>query len=212
MKPIKNHTNEVYGRLTVLKFIERKNSKSYWKCRCSCGNEIVVPVTYLTTGDTKSCGCLRKETTRQLSKSNSFVKNQRLYTIWIDMRRRCYNKKRISYKHYGEKGIKVCDEWLDKNNGFVNFYNWAMANGYKNKLTIDRIDNNKNYSPDNCRWVTTFEQNNNLSTNHKIIYKGKTYNTMSSFCREKKINYDKFRQKIRQGYTIQDALTSCGVK
>lgn len=209
MKKIKNHANEVYGRLTVLQFIERKEQKSYWKCRCSCGKEITIPISYLTSGDTKSCGCLKKEIVSKREKEKAFIKNHRLYNIWQDMKRRCYNLTRNSYKYYGAKNIIVCDEW--KNN-FKIFQNWAFKNGYNDKLTIDRIDNKKGYTPNNCRWVTRFEQNNNMSTNHKIIYENKIYNSMSSFCREKKINYDKFRQKIRQGYTIQDALTSCGVR
>lgn len=209
MKPIQNHINEVYGRLTVLEFIERKDKKTYWKCKCECGKEITIPIIYLTTGDTKSCGCLRKEIASKRQKEKAFVKNHRLYGIWQDMKRRCYNSNRKAYKYYGAKDIKVCIEW--KNN-FKAFQEWAFENGYNNNLTIDRIDNSKDYEPSNCRWVTTFEQNNNLSTNHKIIYKGKTYNTMSSFCREKKINYDKFRQKIRKGDTVEEALIKCGVQ
>ena len=203
MKKIKDHTNEKYGRLKVLEFIERKNHKSYWKCKCECGNEIIIPIIYLRTGDTKSCGCLRKEITSKTSKNNSFVKNHRLYSIWIDIRRRCYNKNRNNYIYYGAKDIKVCQEW---NKSFKNFQEWALNNGYKDNLTIDRINNNGNYEPKNCRWVTIFEQNNNVSSNHKILYKGKLYNSMSYFCREMKVDYNKFRQKIRQGYTVQEVL------
>lgn len=209
MKPIKDHTNEKYGRLTVIKFYKRENNKTYWQCECECGNRLVIPITYLTSGDTRSCGCLRKEKSAQTQRKKAYIKNHRLHSIWIDMKRRCYNKDRNSYIYYGAKGIKVCEEWKKD---FRNFQDWALKNGYNDKLTIDRIDNKKGYTPNNCRWVTTFEQNNNLSSNHKICYEGKNYTSMSSFCREKKINYDKFRQKIRQGYTIQDALTSCGVK
>lgn len=209
MKRIKNHTNEIYGRLRVLQFIERKNNKSYWKCKCQCGNEIILPITYLTSGDTKSCGCLRKETTKKLSKSNSFVKNHRLYTIWIDMRRRCYNKNRNNYIFYGAKGIKVCKEW---NKDFKNFQDWAINNGYQDNLTIDRINVDGNYEPDNCRWVTTFEQNNNMRSNHKIEYENKIYNSMSSFCREKDLNYSKFKQRIKRGYSIQEAMYEGGVQ
>ena len=209
MKLIKDHTNEVYGRLTVIKFIERKDCKSYWKCKCNCGNEIVVPITYLTSGDTRSCGCLKKEIVRNRSKNNSFIKNHRLYTIWIDMRRRCSNRKIDSYIYYGEKGISVCDEW---ENDFKKFQEWAFKNGYNDNLTIDRIDVNGNYEPSNCRWTTKFEQNNNMSTNHKIIYKNKEYNSMSSFCREFKLDYNTFREKIRRGCSVEEALIKSGVK
>lgn len=210
MKHIKNHKNEKYGRLKVIEFVKRENSKSYWKCKCDCGNEITLPITYLTTGDTKSCGCLRKEMVAKLSKSKSFVKNKRLYNIWIGMRRRCLNNKRNNYKYYGAKGIEICNEW--KNN-FNNFQNWALNNGYNDYLTIDRINIDNNYEPNNCRWVTKFDQNNNKNGNHKILYEGKEYNTMSSFCREYNINYDKFRQYIRKGYAVDQALNICiGVK
>lgn len=198
MKPIKDHTNEVYGRLTVLEFIERKKRNSYWKCKCDCGNEIIIPITYLTTGDTKSCGCLRKETTATLSKKNSFVKNKRLYTIWIDMKRRCYNRKRKSYIYYGAKGIRVCKEWKED---FKIFQEWAINNGYKDNLTIDRIDNNGNYEPNNCRWVTIKEQNNNMSTNHIVNYKEKKY-TLSQLAEKYNLDYDLVKNRIRYNWDI----------
>ena len=206
MKQIEDHTNEVYGKLKVIEFVERKNRKTYWKCQCDCGNEIILPITYLTTGDTKSCGCLRKEISAKTQHKKAFVKNKRLYAIWIDMRRRCYNDKRSNYVYYGAKGINICDEWK---NDFKKFQEWSFKNGYTDDFTIDRINNKKGYEPDNCRWITTFEQNNNMTTNHKIEYKGKIYNSMSSFCREKQIDYNKFRQKIREGYNIQVALNFC---
>lgn len=209
MKPIKDHTNEKYGRLKVIQFVKRENRKSYWKCKCDCGKEIILPITYLTTGDTKSCGCLRKETSAQTQRKKAYIKNHRLYSIWIDMKRRCYNKDRNNYKYYGARGVKVCKEWKKD---FRNFQDWALKNGYKDTLTIDRIDYNKDYQPDNCRWTTIFEQNNNLSSNHRICYEEKKYPSMSSFCRKKKLNYNKFRQRIRSGYTIQKAMQNCGVK
>lgn len=205
MKKIKDHKGEVYGRLTVLYFIKREKNKTYWKCKCECGNEIIIPITYLTTGDTQSCGCLRKEVTAKTSKKNSFVKNHRLYSIWIDMRRRCYNKNRKSYKYYYKKNICICEQWK---NDFAEFQDWSLKNGYKDNLTIDRINNDGNYEPGNCRWVTTFEQNNNMSTNHKIFYKGKEYNSMSAFCRIFNIDYEIFRGRIRHGWDIEKALNT----
>lgn len=206
MKPIKDHTNEKHGRLTVIKFYKRENNKTYWQCECECGNRLVIPITYLTSGDTKSCGCLRKETSAQRQRKKAYIKNHRLYSIWIDMKRRCYNKDRNNYIYYGAKGVKVCEEWKKD---FRNFQDWALKNGYKDNLTIDRIDYNRNYQPDNCRWVTIFEQNNNLSSNHKICYEWKIYPSMSSFCRENKLNYNKFKQRIGNGYTIQKAMLNC---
>lgn len=202
MKPIKDHTNEKYGRLIVLQFVERKKHNSYWKCRCDCGNEIIVPITYLTTGDTKSCGCLRKEQAIKNGKKNKFVKNKRLYNIWIDMKRRCYNKNRKAYKNYGGRGIIICDEW--KNN-FMSFYNWAIENGYDDKLTIDRIDNNGNYEPNNCRWATLKQQANNTSHNHVVEYKGKKY-TLSELAKEYDLNYVLVKSRIRNNWDIEKII------
>lgn len=207
MKKIKDYTNLKFGRLTVLQFVQRKERKSYWKCICDCGKEVVLPITYLTTGDTKSCGCLRKEKTSNLSRKNSFVKSKRLNSIWANMKRRCYNSKSISYQYYGKKGIKVCDEW--KNN-FRVFQDWAYENGYDEKLTIDRIDNNKGYSPDNCRWVSSFEQHNNMSTNRSITYNGVIYHSTSEFCRKYNLNYNKFRQMYnRYNKDLDYAISRC---
>lgn len=98
-----------------------------------------------------------------------------IYARWKHIKARCYNSNGKQYKDYGGRGIRVCDEWLDKENGFMNFYNWAMENGYREDLTIDRIDNNGNYEPDNCRWVSHKVQNNNTRRSHRITYNGETH-------------------------------------
>ena len=90
------------------------------------------------------------------------LSNTRIYRIWMGMKARCYNKNAVPYPYYGAKGIRVCDEWTDKKNGFMNFYNWSMEHGYKEDLTIDRIDPTKDYTPDNCKWATKYEQNVHL--------------------------------------------------
>lgn len=128
-----------------------------WLCRCECGKEIVVEAYNLKTGHTQSCGCLQREATSVANKTHG-KRNTRLYRIWICMKNRCYRKNHDAYKHYGGRGIKVCDEWL---HSFKAFNDWAMANGYRDDLSIDRIDTNKGYSPDNCRWATMAEQNKN---------------------------------------------------
>lgn len=202
MKKIKDHTGEIYGRLKVLEFVERKDGKTYWKCKCSCGNEVVRPITYLTSGDTKSCGCLKKETAAENGKKDSFVKNHRLYTIWIDLRRRCYNKKRKNYRFYGAKGIRVCEEW--KNN-FENFQDWALKNGYNDTLTIERIDIKDDYKPSNCRWATIKEQNNNMSTNHIVEYKGKRY-TLSQLAQKYNLSYSLVKNRIRNNWNVEDIV------
>jgi hypothetical protein len=181
-----NITGNKYGRLTVIEYIP-KSAK--WKCLCSCGNYKISTYSDLFTGKVKSCGCLQHETTNNLTHGLS---DTRLYTIFRGMKQRCYYKKNNYYDIYGGKGVKICDEWLDKESGFLNFYNWAMNNGYEDGLTIDRIDSNGNYEPINCRWATYEEQGNNTSKNVYITYKNET-KTMSQWSKELNINYSSLR-------------------
>ena len=173
-------TNQKFGRLTVIEPAARPDTAKtthhkHWLCRCTCGREKVVDGSSLRRGITKSCGCLVRERTIEVSTKHGMSKT-RLYGILADMRQRCNNHNNKSYEYYGAKGIKVCDEWLDKKSGFKNFYNWSMANGYADNLTIDRINPNGNYEPSNCRWATASEQNFNKrirrdnSTGHTGVY------------------------------------------
>lgn len=142
-----------FGRLTAIKNAGSKNQRRMWECLCDCGNKCIVCESALTSGNTKSCGCIAKELL--ISRNTVHGKcGTRLYKTWRNMKTRCYNKNCVEYSCYGGRGIKVCDEWL---NDFSVFYDWAMEHGYDDNLTIDRIDNDKNYCPENCCWITRSE-------------------------------------------------------
>lgn len=171
-------TGKTINNLFVIKRVENtKSGNTRWLCKCICGKEFITNGTAIRIGHTKSCGCLRKEKT---SGKNCILYKHglyrtRLYKTWHNMIQRCSNKNNIHFKNYGGRGIKVCDDWK---NDFLSFYNWAINNGYKDNLTIDRIDVNGNYEPSNCRWVTMKEQSNNRTSNHLITFNNETHNMM----------------------------------
>lgn len=178
-----------FGKLTVIERIGTKNNSPYWKCKCDCGNYTNATSANLKSGNVISCGCQRIESaqTHGLSKT-------RIYHIYSGMKSRCFNKNYHAYKHYGGRGITVCDEWLGEN-GFQNFYEWSMNNGYADNLTIDREDNDKGYSPDNCRWVTQEIQARNKRSNLLIEYNGET-KPLIEWSEELNIPYDILNDRI----------------
>ena len=147
-----------FGRLTVINYKGRdSNSNHLWEYQCDCGTITTVRATSLIMGQTQSCGCLTIERAREASTKHGLHKHP-LYAIWHQMRERCYNPKCKAYKNYGARNIVICKNWLED---FLNFYNWAMENGYEKDLSIDRKDVNGNYEPNNCRWATPSEQSQN---------------------------------------------------
>lgn len=188
-------TGNRYGRLTVIRKVERiryasGNSHRVWECLCDCGNIIRCTTDRLRRGNTKSCGCLRKEITSKKNYKHGGTKTK-LYRIWAEMNGRCFCKTNKAYKNYGARGIRVCDEWR-KN--FSLFRSWAMSNGYQEGLTIERIDNNGNYCPDNCKWIPKSEQPKNRRNCHLITFNGKTQ-TLSEWSRELHVDRECVRNK-----------------
>lgn len=176
-------------------------------CKCSCGNKRIIDLSSLNAGKTQSCGCLRKEVSRDKSTTHGLSKT-RIYRIWHMMLHRCHNKDDGRYNSYGGRGIKVCDDWND----FTNFYNWSLANGYESHLTIDRIDNDGDYCPENCRWATQKEQQNNRSNNHNIEYNGKKL-TCQQWAERTGIKESTIRFRLSKGWSAEQALcTPVGVK
>ena len=170
-KPI-DLTGKIFGRLTVIKLVKRKNDKHrYWLCKCKCGKYSEVRQDALTSNKTHSCGCLIGEVAKKLYTKHNLYQS-RIYKIYQGMKMRCYNPKNPRYSVYGKKGIKVCKEWLED---FKTFYNWSINNGYQDDLSIDRINVNGNYEPNNCRWVNQKTQQRNRRNNKLITYNNETH-------------------------------------
>lgn len=163
---IKDLSARKFGRWTVVCFSHR-DTRTYWVCKCECGNTKTIVGYALLNGDSKSCGCLKREVSGKASITHG-LRRHPLYRVWANMKNRCYNTASERYLDWGGRGICVCDEWLE----FSVFHAWGVSNGYKKGLTIERIDNDGNYCPSNCRWATLTEQANNKRNTLKVVYKG----------------------------------------
>lgn len=159
-RPYNDLRGKKFNRLTVIEIAGRdKYGKILWRCKCDCGNETITHGRSLVNGQCKSCGCMKSICKKEVGAARG-LSNTRIYNIWHSMIQRCYDPKAISYKYYGAKGISVCPDWQGEQ-GFFNFLGWAIENGYREYLTIDRIDGNKDYSPSNCRWADYSTQRRN---------------------------------------------------
>lgn len=191
-----------YGHWTVIQK-DKENSterNTRWICRCDCGTIKSVLRSSLTCGGSKSCGCQANKGTKGINQTHGMSKT-RLYHEWVSMRRRC-NKEPTCKKNLSYKNISVCDEW---NKNFEPFMKWALQNGYSDALTIDRVDNAKGYSPENCRWITNEEQQRNKTNNVKIEYEGKEW-CLRTLCLEigfpYKLAHQRYKRAQRAGKSI----------
>lgn len=201
-------TGQRFGKLVAIKRVKNRGRETFWLCQCDCGNTKEINASRLRRGKTKSCGCYKSEYERKVNKDfGKFNKthgmsNTRLYRIYNKMKLRCYSKTNDAYKNYGGRGITICQEWLDD---FMNFYNWAMKNGYRDDLSIDRIDNDKGYSPCNCRWATRKQQANNTRSTIFLTYNGET-KPASEWSEITGILQDVITARKRKGLTDEECL------
>lgn len=192
-------TGQRFTRLLVLKQVGTKGTFKLWRCLCDCGKTVDVTTGHLRSGDTKSCGCHKADLARKNHLTHGESDN-RLYNIWVSLKRRCEYEFGNRYHRYGGRGIQVCQEWKDS---YEAFREWALDNGYNDKLSIDRIDNDKGYSPDNCRWSNAKEQARNRSTN--LVVRGKS---LAEWAEIIGFDYDLIEQRMcRDGMTFEAAVT-----
>lgn len=215
-----NLKHDLVGMRFDMLFVESRvendaNGRPQYLCVCDCGNRKIIKSNNLLNGKTHSCGCLKKKmmADKQYKHGDTgghIGKSTRLYSIWSAMKERCNHQGFRQWKDYGGRGIKVCDEW---NNDYSAFKTWAMSHGYNDGLTIDRIDNNGNYEPCNCRWVSMKEQMNNKNNNHVIAYNGKSQ-SLTKWAEELGINRGTLSGRInRYHWPVEKAFnTPAGCK
>lgn len=194
-------TGMTFGRLTVVSFSRRRGHNSIWVCKCSCGKLSAVSRTNLVTGNTSSCGCLRAEVSGNARRRHGLTETPTWYS-WAGMMDRCYDRSTNSYRHYGARGIKVCERW----HTFEHFLA-DMGARPPGKYSIDRIDNGGNYEPSNCRWATIKEQARNMRTNRVVVFNGKKMCLVAA-CESAGINSQTVRSRMMRGWNFNDAVTT----
>lgn len=213
MPKLNDLTGKTFGNWVVLERMDNYktpngNTYTQWRCQCKCGSSPKgVLANALLSGKSTSCGCMRKKHQQFFCRENFTThgeSNTRLYKIWAGIKKRCLNQTSSNYRNYGGRGISICSEWLD----FVTFKDWAIHNGYTDESSIDRIDVNGNYSPDNCRWVDRITQANNRRTSTMYTLNGETH-TLAEWARIYNVNYKMLHKKVRyKNIHLADALQS----
>lgn len=205
MNRIKDLTNSRFGRLLVIKYAYSRRKKVYWECLCDCGNIKEIQGTDLKSGKTLSCGCLHKEVLSKRVKhgyARRFNQNDPLYVAWKNMKLRCLNHSFSGWKDYGGRGIKVCERWL---NSFENFA-FDMGEHPGKGYSLERIDNNGNYTPENCKWATRTEQGRNRRANTLLTYQGETL-PISAWAERIGVKENTIFSRLRYGWSIEETLS-----
>lgn len=204
---MKDKTGMKFGKLKVLKYLGKviKNNKQryMYECKCDCGAIVLRESSTLVEKRICSCGCYKGG--KQNKKHGLWSYHNKLYGVWQTMKARCLRPTNERYKNYGGRGIKICDEWK---NDFKAFNDWAIGNGYKEGLTIDRIDVNGNYEPSNCRWISAAEQASNKTTNFYVEYKGETH-CLKQWAKKLNINYKALFNRLKyRKWSVERAFTT----
>lgn len=195
---VKNLKGQIFKHLKVKERAgSDKRGHALWLCECDCGNTKIIPSHKLLEGQALSCGCMQHKYGHGMTDTS-------IYAVWCTMKARCNNPNSLKYHLYGGRGISVCDEWQ---HNFQTFYDWAMANGYKDGLSIDRINVNGNYEPSNCRWATVKEQANNRRTNTFVSFKGETH-TVSEWSEILGISRIALYHRLERGWSLEKALAT----
>lgn len=192
-------TGQRFGLLTAKACVGKQDKKALWQCKCDCGKVVYIRIDRLKNGNTRSCGCLPRTNEHRRTHGKSHTK---LYHIFHAMHQRCYNPKFKFYCYYGERGITVCDEWHD----LETFWDWAMSHGYEEGLSIDCIDCNGNYCPENCRWIPLSEQHSNIRKTKYVEWRGELV-PVSRLAREYGLQNATLRTRLELGWDVEDALT-----
>lgn len=194
-KKLEIKQGEKLGKWTIIEEIAPKiisnKPRRMFRCKCECGNIGEVQLVCLRNGHSTSCGCEQKKKASAANTKHGLEKHP-LYSTWKNMKKRCNNPNASEYENYGGKGICVGEDW---SNNFQSFYDWSIDNGWSKELTIDRIDTNGNYCPENCRWASIEVQMNNMTRNHYIEYEGNTY-TLSTLAKHLNIPYNIVRYRL----------------
>jgi hypothetical protein len=203
MPPLVDLTGKKFKRLLVMKMVERTSKVTYWECLCECGNITILPMGALRSGHTSSCGCLRYDANKGKIPSNKRhgISKTPIYYAWANMLKRCTDPKNDQYYNYGARGIKPCEKWMTCE-GFLE----DMQESYSKGLTLDRLDNDKGYSKENCKWSTLTEQANNKRNNTIVEFRGET-ERLIYFLEKYNIKRHQYYSRIKIGWSVEDALT-----